>query len=66
LAGQSHRRADLRVAADSSGEGRIFVLDAETFAEAAADPDAAEHLAKPFAGGTVELGPYAVASLKLR
>ncbi len=45
-------------------EGRLFVLDAETFVEATGDPDASERLSRPFSGTDVELGPYAVAHIR--
>jgi hypothetical protein len=45
------------------GQSQIFVLDAENFGQASVDADAAEHLSRPFEGGAVELGPYAVASI---
>ena len=45
------------------GQGQLFVLDAEAFTAAAIDADAAEHLSKPFDGGSVALGPYAVACI---
>jgi hypothetical protein len=54
------------VSLQPGGEGRIIVLDADNFAEAAADPDGAARLAKGFGGGAVHLGPYAVASLTIR
>jgi len=47
-------------------DGRIFTLDADSFVEAAGDPDAAERLSKPFGGGNVQLGPYAVARIRSR
>ena len=45
------------------GNGKLFVLDADTFVEAARNPDAAHTMAQSWDGGAVELGPYAVARL---
>ena len=43
--------------------GRIFLLDADSFVAAAADRDAATSLAKPFSGATVKLKPYGIAKI---
>ena len=43
--------------------GRIFLLDADSFVAAAADRDAATILAKPFSGSTVKLKPYGIAKI---
>ncbi|MBN8994245.1 MAG: hypothetical protein J0H94_03395 [Rhizobiales bacterium] len=43
--------------------GRIFLLDAGSFVEAAKDRDAATNLARPFSGATVKLAPYAIAKI---
>ncbi len=43
----------------------VFVLDADSFLAAAADPDARTSLAAPFTGRQITLAPYAVARLRL-
>lgn len=43
--------------------GRVFLLDADSFVAAAADRDAATSLAKPFSGATVKLKPYGIAKI---
>jgi len=48
------------------GDARMFTLDADSFAAAAAEPDAAERMAQPFSGTRLQLGPYAVARLQGR
>jgi hypothetical protein len=44
--------------------GSIFVLDAENFAAAAGNADAANSLARSFSGNSVALGPYAAACIR--
>ena len=58
---------DISVAVEGvEGDGEIFTLDAGSFVEATRDPDASGRLARPFTGGAVQLGPYAVAQLRFR
>ena len=45
------------------GEGRIRRLDLDSFDRAVRDPDTFAETAEPFGGNTLELGPYAVATL---
>ena len=54
------------VALRNGGRGTAFVLDADSFVDAAGDPDAAGKLATPFGGGALQLGPYAVARICIR
>jgi hypothetical protein len=42
-----------------------FVLDADSFLAATADPAAADTLATPFTGTAITLAPFAVARLRL-
>ncbi len=44
--------------------GSAFVLDADSFVAAASDVNAAERLARPFAGGPVDLSAYAVVRIR--
>ncbi len=43
----------------------LFLLDAESFEAAAADPDLSDHLIRALPGASIELPPYAVARLRL-
>jgi D-apionolactonase len=45
------------------GEGRIFVLDVDSFPDATRNVDAAEQLSAPYSGDVLALGPYAVARI---
>jgi hypothetical protein len=43
----------------------VFILDADSFAEASRDTDAIEHMTRVETGTRVTLQPYAVARLRL-
>jgi hypothetical protein len=43
--------------------GQLFLLDSESFVEAARNANALAEMARDWNGGTVELGPYAVARI---
>jgi hypothetical protein len=59
LTGEATR---VSVAPDMAG-GQLFLLDSESFVEAARNANALAEMARDWNGGTVELGPYAVARI---